>query len=120
MTLEYVRGREAFGRPIGRFQANAFTLAEWATELDVARTYVDRCVEAHTRGELTPVDAAKAKWWATELQKRLVDSCLQLFGGYGYMAEYPIAKAYVDTRVRTIYGGTTEVMKEIIARSLNL
>lgn len=119
-TLQYCRERTAFGRPIGRFQANAFTLAELATETDIARVFVDRCVEAHVAGELTPVDAAKAKWWTTELQKRLVDACLQLFGGYGYMAEYPIARAYLDTRVQTIYGGTTEVMKEIVARDLDL
>jgi long-chain-acyl-CoA dehydrogenase len=119
-TLEYVRERHAFGRPIGRFQANAFTLAELSTEIDVARAYVDRCIAEHTAGTLTAVDAAKAKWWTTELHKRLVDSCLQLFGGYGYMAEYPVAKAFLDARVRTIYGGTTEVMKEIIARSLDL
>jgi alkylation response protein AidB-like acyl-CoA dehydrogenase len=120
ITLDYVRGREAFGRPVGRFQANAFTLAELSTEVDVARVYVDRCIVEHTAGVLGAVDAAKAKWWTTELHKRLVDSCLQLFGGYGYMAEYPIAKAFLDARVRTIYGGTTEVMKEIIARSLDL
>jgi alkylation response protein AidB-like acyl-CoA dehydrogenase len=120
MTLDYVRGRQAFGQPVGRFQANAFTLAELATEVDVARAYVDRCVEEHCARTLSPVDAAKAKWWASELHKRLVDSCLQLFGGYGYMSEYPVAKAYLDARVRTIYGGTTEVMKEIIARSLDL
>jgi alkylation response protein AidB-like acyl-CoA dehydrogenase len=119
-TLDYVRERRAFGRPIGQFQANAFTLAELSTEVDVARAYVDRCVEEHTAGALSPVDAAKAKWWASELHKRLVDACLQLFGGYGYMTEYPVARAYVDARVRTIYGGTTEVMKEIIARSLDL
>jgi alkylation response protein AidB-like acyl-CoA dehydrogenase len=120
LTLEYVRGREAFGRPIGRFQANAFTLAEIATEVDVARAFVDRCVLEHSGRGLSAVDAAKAKWWVTELHKRVVDSCLQLFGGYGYMAEYPIAKAFLDARVRTIYGGTTEVMKEIVARSLDL
>jgi alkylation response protein AidB-like acyl-CoA dehydrogenase len=119
-TLDYVRERRAFGRPVGQFQANAFTLAELSTEVDVARAYVDRCIEEHTTGALSPVDAAKAKWWASELHKRLVDACLQLFGGYGYMTEYPVAKAFVDARVRTIYGGTTEVMKEIIARSLDL
>jgi alkylation response protein AidB-like acyl-CoA dehydrogenase len=120
LTLDYCRERTAFGRPIGRFQANAFTLAELSTEADVARVYVDRCIEAHLAGELTAVDAAKAKWWTTELQKRTVDSCLQLFGGYGYMSEYPISRAYLDSRVQTIYGGTTEVMKEIIARDLEL
>jgi alkylation response protein AidB-like acyl-CoA dehydrogenase len=120
LTLEYCRQREAFGRPIGRFQANRFTLAELATETDIARVYVDRCLQEHVAGRLTVADAAKAKWWTTELQKKVVDSCLQLFGGYGYMTEYPIAKAYLDTRVQTIYGGTTEVMKEIVARSLDL
>jgi len=120
LTLEYCRQREAFGRPIGRFQANRFTLAELATETDIARVYVDRCLDEHVDGRLTVADAAKAKWWTTELQKKLVDSCLQMFGGYGYMTEYPIAKAYLDTRVQTIYGGTTEVMKEIVARSLDL
>jgi alkylation response protein AidB-like acyl-CoA dehydrogenase len=120
LTLDHVRERQAFGQPVGRFQANAFTLAELSTEVDVARAYVDRCVEEHNLRVLSPVDAAKAKWWASELHKRLVDSCLQLFGGYGYMAEYPVAKAFLDARVRTIYGGTTEIMKEIIARSLEL
>ena len=120
MTLDYCRERTAFGRPIGQFQANGFTLAELATEADIARVFVDRCIEAHVDGELTAVDAAKAKWWTTELQKRTVDACLQLFGGYGYMSEYPISRAYLDTRVQTIYGGTTEVMKEIIARDLRL
>jgi alkylation response protein AidB-like acyl-CoA dehydrogenase len=119
-TLDYVRERRAFGRPVGQFQANAFTLAELSTEVDVARAYVDRCIAEHTAGTLSAVDAAKAKWWASELHKRLADACLQLFGGYGYMTEYPVAKAFVDARVRTIYGGTTEVMKEIIARSLDL
>jgi alkylation response protein AidB-like acyl-CoA dehydrogenase len=120
LTLDHVRERQAFGQPVGRFQANAFTLAELSTEVDVARAYVDRCVEEHIAHALSPVDAAKAKWWASELHKRLVDSCLQLFGGYGYMAEYPVAKAFLDARVRTIYGGTTEIMKEIVARSLDL
>jgi alkylation response protein AidB-like acyl-CoA dehydrogenase len=120
LTLAHVRERQAFGRPIGRFQANAFTLAELCTQVDVARAYVDRCVQEHTVGSLSPVDAAKAKWWTTELHKRLVDSCVQLFGGYGTLADSPVAKAFLDARVRTIYGGTTEVMKHIIARSLEL
>jgi alkylation response protein AidB-like acyl-CoA dehydrogenase len=120
LTKEYVGERTAFGRPIGHFQHTRFTLAELVTETDIARVYVDRCVEALVAGELTVPDAAKAKWWTTELQKRVADACLQLFGGYGYMTEYPISRAWVDTRVQTIYGGTTEVMKEIIARTMDL
>lgn len=120
LTLDYCRERQAFGRPIGDFQATRFTLAELSTEVDIARVYVDRCIAEHVATGLSATDAAKVKWWTTELQKRLVDSCLQLFGGYGYMSEYPVAKAFVDTRVHTIYGGTTEIMKEIIARDLPL
>ena len=120
LTMDYVRERKAFGRSIGSFQATRFTLAELVTESEIARVYVDRCIEQHVAGGLSVPDAAKAKWWTTELQKKVVDSCLQLFGGYGYMSEYPIARAFVDTRVQTIYGGTTEVMKEIIGRSLDL
>ena len=120
MTIDYCRERQAFGRAIVDFQATQFTLAELATEVDIARVYVDRCIAEHVAAGLGAADAAKVKWWTTELQKRLVDSCLQLFGGYGYMSEYPVAKAFVDTRVHTIYGGTTEIMKEIIARDLPL
>ncbi len=120
LTKDYVRERKAFGRSVGSFQATRFTLAELVTESDIARVYVDRCIEQHLGGGLSVEDAAKAKWWTTELQKRVVDRCLQLFGGYGYMAEFPIARAYLDTRVQTLYGGTTEVMKEIIGRSLDL
>jgi alkylation response protein AidB-like acyl-CoA dehydrogenase len=120
MTLEYSKSRTAFGQPIGRFQHSKFTLAEIATEVQVARVFTDRCIELHVRGELTSVEAAMAKWWTTELHKRVVDACVQLHGGYGYMLEYPIAKAYLDTRVETIFGGTTEIMKEIIGRSLGL
>ena len=120
LTLDYCRGREAFGRPIGRFQHNRFTLAEMATETKIARVFVDRCVRAHLDGTLDAAEASMAKYWTTELQKRLVDQAVQLHGGYGYMLEYPIAKAYVDSRIQTIYGGTTEIMKEIIGRSLDL
>ena len=120
LTLDYTGNRTAFGRPIAHFQHNRFVLAELDTELDIAQVYVDRCVRALDDGELTGVDAAKAKWWCTELQKRVVDSCVQLHGGYGYMLEYPVAKAYLDARVQTIYGGTTEVMKEIVGRSLGV
>jgi alkylation response protein AidB-like acyl-CoA dehydrogenase len=117
-TIRYCQEREAFGQPIGAFQHTRFALAEMKTELQIGRVFVDQCVLALNRGELTTEDASMAKWWATELQKRVVDQCVQLHGGYGYMREYPIAKAYLDARVQTIYGGTTEIMKEIIARSL--
>ena len=119
-TLEYVKGRNAFGQPIGSFQNTRFELAELATEVDVAQAYVDASIMALNQGTLTAEDAAKSKWWCTELQKRAVDRCLQLFGGYGYMHEYPISRAYADARITTIYGGTTEIMKEIIGRSMGL
>ncbi|MBZ0284663.1 MAG: acyl-CoA dehydrogenase family protein [Anaerolineae bacterium] len=117
-TIQYCKEREAFGRPIGTFQNSRFKLAEMKTEIEIGRVFVDRCVMEHNAGHLTIEEAAMAKWWTTELQKRVIDECLQLFGGYGYMLEYPIAKAYLDTRVQTIYGGTTEIMKEIIGRSM--
>jgi alkylation response protein AidB-like acyl-CoA dehydrogenase len=119
-TLDYVRERQAFGQPIGSFQSSRFVLAEIRTETEIARTYVDRCTEALNEGDLTPEDAAMAKCWCTDLQGRVVDRCLQLFGGYGYMLEYPIARAYADARVTRIYGGTNEIMKEIVGRSLGL
>jgi len=119
-TLDYVGERKAFGKPIGSFQNTKFTLAEVHTEVEVAQAYIDNCVRAHTAAELTAAEAATAKWWATEMQKRVVDQCLQLFGGYGYMLEYPIARAYADARVTTIYGGTTEIMKGIVAKSIGL
>ncbi len=120
LTLTYVKDRTAFGQPVGSFQHSKFRLAEMATEVDIAQTFTDRCIEALNEGELTVTDAAKAKWWCTELQGRVVDACLQLHGGYGYMLEYPIARAYVDARITRIYGGTTEIMKEVIGRSLGL
>jgi len=119
-TLEYVGERKAFGSSIGSNQAIKHRMAELRTELDVTQTYLDRQVTLLNEGALTAEDAAKGKWWATELEKRVVDSCLQFFGGWGYMEEYPIARAYRDARVQTIYGGTTEIMKEIIGRSLGL
>ena len=119
-TLEYVKSRRAFGQPVGSFQNSRFVLAELATEVDIAEHYVDDCVRALNAGELTSVDASKAKWWCTELQGRAVDRCLQLHGGYGYMNEYPIARAFTDARITRIYGGTTEIMKEVIGRSLGL
>jgi len=120
ITLDYVRTRNAFGKPIGSFQANRFALAELATEIGIARTYVDRCIEAHSVRELSGVEAAGAKFWTTELQFRVMDRCVQLHGGYGYMEEYEIARMWRDARVTRIYGGTTEIMKEIVGRSLGL
>lgn len=117
-TLEYTHDRTAFGQPIAAFQNSRFVLAEMATEIEIAEVFLDRCIEALVAGELTVEEAAMAKWWTTELQKRVVDRCVQLHGGYGYMLEYPIARAYCDARIQTIYGGTTEIMKEIIGRSL--
>jgi alkylation response protein AidB-like acyl-CoA dehydrogenase len=119
-TLEYVRERKAFGQSIGSFQNSRFTLAELSSETQIARAFVDQCAKALNAGELTPEDAATAKWWCTELQGRVVDRCLQLHGGYGYMLEYPIARAYADARVTRIYGGANEIMKEIVGRSLGL
>ncbi|GAA2420664.1 long-chain specific acyl-CoA dehydrogenase [Actinomadura vinacea] len=119
-TLEYCKTREAFGRPIGKFQHNRFTLAEMKTELTVTRAFTDECIAKESRGELSAEEAAMLKYWNTELLKRVVDRCVQLHGGYGYMTEYPIAKAYQDVRIQTIFGGTTEIMKEIIGRSLGV
>ena len=119
-ALAYVKQRQAFGQPVGSFQNSRFVLAEMATEIDVTQTFVDRCVMLLNAGRLSAEDAAKAKWWSTELQGRVVDRCVQLFGGYGFMSEYPIARAYIDARVTRIYGGTTEIMKEVIGRSLGL
>jgi alkylation response protein AidB-like acyl-CoA dehydrogenase len=119
-TVEYAKTRTAFGQAIGSFQNSRFLLAELDTEVDIAQVYVDRCLAALVAGKLTPVEAAKAKWWTTELQQRVVDRCLQLHGGYGYMMEYPVAKAFADARIQTIYGGTTEIMKEIVGRALGV
>ncbi|MGP3914192.1 acyl-CoA dehydrogenase family protein [Nonomuraea sp. 10N515B] len=116
-TIEYCKTRQAFGRSIGSFQNTRFVLAELVTETEIARHYVDKCILALNAKQLTAVDAAKAKWWTTELQNKVIDRCVQLHGGYGYMTEYPVAKAWLDSRVQTIYGGTTEIMKEIIGRS---
>ena len=120
MCLDYAKTREAFGKPIGTFQHNRFLLAEMATETAIARTFIDDCLRKHLEDRLTAVDAAMAKWWCTELQNKLASQGVQLHGGYGYMMELPIAKAYLDSRVSTIYGGTTEIQKEIIGRSLGL
>jgi alkylation response protein AidB-like acyl-CoA dehydrogenase len=117
-TRRYCLERQAYGKPITDLQHVRFELAEMSTEIDIAQAYVDKSVLAYNDGTLTAVDAAKGKWWVSELQKRVMDTCLQLHGGYGYMKEYPVARAFLDTRVQTIYGGTTAVMKEIIGRDL--
>ncbi len=119
-TLEYVRERKAFGQTIGSFQNTRFELAELHGEIQIARSFIDRCALALNDNELTPEEAATAKWWCTDLQGRVADRCLQLFGGYGYMTEYPIARAWADARVTRIYGGANEIMKEIVGRSLGL
>jgi alkylation response protein AidB-like acyl-CoA dehydrogenase len=119
-TLAYCKERHAFGQPIGSFQNSRFQLAEMKTEIEIARVFIDRCIEELNAGTLTPETAAMAKWWTSDLQKRVMDRCVQLFGGYGYMMEYPIARAYLDARVQSIYAGTNEIMKEIIGRSLGI
>lgn len=118
-TLDYTRQRTAFGQSIASFQNSKFVLAELHTEVQIALTYIDRCIELHVEGKLSAEQAAAAKFWTTELQNKVVDRCLQLHGGYGYMMEYPIARAFADSRIQTIYGGTTEIMKEIVGRSLS-
>jgi long-chain-acyl-CoA dehydrogenase len=118
VTLDYTKERNAFGRPVFNFQNSRFVLAECDTIATVAWSFTDDCIEKHLRGELDIPTAAKAKWWLTDQQCTVVDKCIQLFGGYGYMAEYPIARMYVDSRIQKVYGGTNEIMKEIISRSL--
>lgn len=117
-TIQYCKERHAFGKPIGTFQNSRFSLAEMKTETTIARIFLNDCITLLNAEKLTVERAAMAKWWTTELQKRLIDQCLQLHGGYGYMMEYPIAKAYIDSRAQTIYGGSTEIMKEIIGRAM--
>jgi alkylation response protein AidB-like acyl-CoA dehydrogenase len=117
-TLVYCRQREVFGQPVGHHQYNRFLLAELATALTVARTFTDRLITEHDAGRLGAEEAAMAKWWNSELCQKVVDRCVQLHGGYGVIREYPVARAFADTRVQTIYGGTTEIMKEMIGRSL--
>jgi alkylation response protein AidB-like acyl-CoA dehydrogenase len=119
-TLEYCKQRQAFGRPIGKFQHNRFLLAEMATEIAVARAFTDRCITEHNAGRLSTEEASMLKWWDTELCNKVIDRCVQLFGGYGYMREYPVARAFADGRAQTIFGGTTEIMKEIIGRGLGV
>ena len=119
-TIDYCRQRKAFGQPIGSFQYNKFLLAELVTKADVTQSFVDECVAAHSRGELTPTDAAKAKWWTAQVQNDILDACVQLFGGYGYMNEYRVARAWRDARVTKIWAGSNEIMKELIGRDLGL
>jgi len=120
MTLDYVKERKAFGKPIGSFQNSRFVLASLETEYRIGQEFIDRSIMALNAKELTIEEAAMGKWWTTELQNKAAAQCLQLHGGYGYMTEYPISKAYTDSRIQTIYGGTTEIMKEIIGRSMGL
>ncbi|PJF23455.1 MAG: acyl-CoA dehydrogenase, partial [Phototrophicales bacterium] len=117
-TVKYCQERTAFGRPIGKFQNTRFKLAEMKTEIEIGRVFLDRCIMEHNARNLSAVEAAMAKWWCTDLQNRVVDQCLQLHGGYGYMLEYPIAQAYLDMRWGPIGGGTNEIMKEMIGRSM--
>jgi alkylation response protein AidB-like acyl-CoA dehydrogenase len=118
MTINYCKEREAFGRPIGKFQNSRFKLAEMKTETTIGQVFIDRCIMELNDNNLTAEQAAMAKWWTTDLQNRVADQCLQLHGGYGYMLEYPISKAWMDSRVQSIYGGTNEIMKEIIGRAM--
>jgi alkylation response protein AidB-like acyl-CoA dehydrogenase len=118
ITLTYAAERRAFGRPIGTFQHNRFKLAEAVTEVQVAQTYLDRCLVLQVAGDLAGEDAAKAKWWSAEVQNRVIDTCVQIHGGYGYMEEYDVARAWADARVTRIWAGSNEIMKEIIGRSL--
>jgi alkylation response protein AidB-like acyl-CoA dehydrogenase len=120
MTLAYCKEREAFGRPIGSFQNTRFKLAEMKTKALITREFVDRCTELHNEGKLPVDEAAMAKYWASDVLNEVVDECVQLHGGYGYMREYPIARAFVDARVQRIYGGTNEIMKEIIGRTMGV
>ncbi len=117
-TVSYCKERTAFGRPIGKFQNSRFMLAEMQTELEIGRVYLDHCIMLQVEKKLTAVQAAQAKWWLTDIAKKVIDQCLQLHGGYGYMLEYPVAQAFLDVRVDPIHGGTNEIMKEIIGRSM--
>ncbi|WP_375504393.1 acyl-CoA dehydrogenase family protein [uncultured Jatrophihabitans sp.] len=117
-TITYCQQRRAFGQPIGQFQHNKFLLADLVTRAEVTQAYIDQCVVAHLRGELTAVDAAKAKWWSADVQNKIMDDCVQLHGGYGFMNEYRVARAWKDARVSKIWAGSNEIMKELIGRDL--
>ncbi|WP_431843386.1 acyl-CoA dehydrogenase family protein [Calidifontibacter indicus] len=119
-TIEYTKERKAFGQAIGSFQHNKFKIAELVTQIEVAEAYVDDCIAAHAEGKLSPVDAAKAKWFSAEVQNKVLDECVQLHGGYGFMNEYRVARAWRDARVTKIWAGSNEIMKELIGRDLGL
>jgi len=119
-TLEYTKERKAFGQSVGSFQHNKFLLAQLFTQVDVAQAFVDQCVRAHSEGELNAIDAAKAKWWSSQTQSEVLDHCVQLHGGYGFMNEYRVARAWRDARVTRIWAGSNEIMKELIGRDLGL
>ena len=119
-TIAYAKERKAFGQPIGAFQHNKFQIAELVTQVEVTQAFVDQAIMAHTRGELTAVDAAKAKWWTAQVQNDVLDVCVQLHGGYGFMNEYRVARAWRDARVTKIWAGSNEIMKELIGRDLGL
>jgi len=119
-TLDYIKERKAFGQPVGSFQHNKFLAAELVTKIEVSQAFVDQCVLAFNEGTLTAVDAAKAKWWSAEIQNDVIDACVQLYGGYGYMNEYRVARAWRDARVTKIWAGSNEIMKELIGRDLGL
>jgi long-chain-acyl-CoA dehydrogenase len=119
-TIEYTKERTAFGRSVGSFQHNKFRIAEMVTSVDVTQSFVDAAVMEHCDGRLSAVDAAKAKWWTAQVQNDVLDQCVQLYGGYGYMNEYRVARAWRDARVTKIWAGSNEIMKEIIGRDLGL
>jgi alkylation response protein AidB-like acyl-CoA dehydrogenase len=119
-TVQYVRDRKVFGQAVASFQNTRYTLAELQTEVQIARVFVDKCLELVCRDKLDTATASMAKYWTTDLQCKVMDECVQLHGGYGYMWEYPITRAYADARVQRIYGGTNEIMKEVIARGMGL
>jgi len=120
VTLDYIKSRKAFGRPVGTFQNSRFLMADLQTRVDVTQAFVDQCIAAHAEHQLTAVDAAKAKWWSAEVQNVVIDACVQLHGGYGYMEEYEVAHAWMDARVTKIWAGSNEIMKEIIGRDMGL
>ena len=117
-TADYVKNRKVFGKPVAAFQNTRFKLAEMRSEAQIARVFVDRCIEQVLKKELSVEAACAAKYWVSDLLSKIVDECVQLHGGYGFMLEYPIARAYIDTRANRIYGGTNEIMKELISRSI--
>ena len=119
-TVAHVQHRQAFGQAVAQFQNTRFKLAELQTQVQVARVFVDRCTELMMKAELDTATASMAKYWTTDLQCQVMDECVQLFGGYGYMWDYPITRAYADARVQRIYGGTNEIMKEVISRGMGL